>query len=314
MKKLVPLALVLCMCLALLAGCGSDAENSSSESSVDSTVKSVEEASENSDSSSSDTEDVDASFEELPDGDIKDAITSASANLHDGTAFGKLLFISETDTTSVSVDVKINSSSYADKDEIAEEFVSFAEELCSACEDDFSYSSLGFSLYVDNEYIAILNTTLSNGHFYAPLGAMVMDDSYSQLASLVEYSSDFATADENSDLEGLKEYFNSDTTTDVVDGTAMIYIPVEKVTAENLYSVAGIFFDDDRSSELYMEMGVSRTFSKLDRYVFRVCTADQEQILDFIYEYNSDTILDFDATMEYNEKYAKEIAEFSDMT
>lgn len=314
MKKFGSLALVLCMCLAFLAGCSSNTENSSAESSVDSKAESVAEASENSDSSSSKTEDIDASFEELSDGNIKDAIASAAANLHDGTAFGKLLFISETNTTSVSVDVKINSSSYADKDEIAEEFVSFAEELCSACEDDFSYSSLGFSLYVDDEYIAILNTTLSNGHFYAPLGVIVMDDSYSQLTFLVEYSSNFATADENSDLEGLREYFNSDTTTDVVAGTAMIYIPVEKVTAENLYSVAGIFFDDDRSSELYMEMESSRIFSKLDRYVFRVCTTDQEKILDFIYEYNSDTMLDFDATMEYNEKYAKEIAEFSDMT
>ena len=57
-------------------------------------------------------------------------------------------------------------------------------------------------------------------------------------------------------------------------------------------------------------MEASRIFSKLDRYVFRVCTTDQEKILDFIYEYNSDTMLDFDATMEYNEKYAKEIANF----
>lgn len=314
MKKMVSLALVLCMCLALLTGCGSGTEGSSSESSVDSKAESVAEASENSDSSSSDVENLGASFKELPDGDIKNAIASAAANLHDGTAVGKLLFISETNTTSVSVDVKINSSSYADKNEIAEEFVSFAEELCSDCEDDFPYSSLGFSLYVDDEYIAILNTTLSNGHFYAPLGVTVMDDSYSQLTFLVEYSSNFAAADENSDLEGLKEYFNSDTTTDVVDSTAMIYIPVEKVTAENLYSAADIFFDDDRLSKLYMEMEVSRTFSKLDRYVFRVCTTNKEKILDFIYEYNSDSMMDFDATMEYNKKYAKEIAEFSDMT
>lgn len=314
MKKFVSLALVLCMCLAFLSGCGSGTEGSYSESSVDSKVESVAEVSENSDTPSSDTEDVGASYGELSDSDIKDAIASAAANLHDGTAIGKLLFISETNTTSISVDVKINSSSYTDKDEIAEEFVAFAEELCSACEDDFSYSSLGFSLYVDDEYIAILDTTLSNGHFYAPLGVIVMDDSYSQLAFLVEYSSNFATADENSDLEGLKEYFNSDTTTDVVDGTAMIYIPVEKVTAENLYSVANIFFDEDRSSELYMEMEASRIFSNLDRYVFRICTTDQEKIMDFICEYNSDTIMDFDATMECNEKYAKEIAEFSDMT
>lgn len=314
MKKMVSLALVLCMCLAFLTGCGSGMENSSTESSVDSEVESVVESSEDPDSSSSDVENLGASFKELPDGDIKNAIASAAANLHDGTAFGKLLSISETDTTSVSVQVKINSSSYADKDEIAEEFVSFAEELCSDCEDDFPYSSLGFSLYVDDEYIAILNTTLSNGHFYAPLGVTVMDDSYSQLAFLVEYSSSFATANENSALEGLIEYFNADTTTDVVDGSAMIYIPVEEVTAENLYSAAGIFFDDDRLSKLYIEMEASRAFSKLDRYVFRVCTTDKEKILDFIYEYNSDAMMDFDATIEYNEKYAKEIAEFSDMT
>lgn len=46
MKKLVSLALVLCMCVALLAGCGSDAENSSSESSISSNTA----ASENSES------------------------------------------------------------------------------------------------------------------------------------------------------------------------------------------------------------------------------------------------------------------------
>ena len=314
MKKFGSLALVLCMCLAFLAGCSSNTENSSAESSVDSKVESVGEDSENSDSSSSDMEDVDASFEELTDGDIKDAIASAAVNLHDGTAMGKLLFISETDTSSVYVDVKINSSSYADKDEIAEDFVSFAEELCSACEADFPYSSLGFSLYVDDEYIAILSTTLSNGHFLVPLGVTVMDDSYSELDFLVEHSTYFAAADENSSLESLIEYFNADTTTEVDAGSAMIYIPIEEVTAENIYSVASIFFDEDRSSELYMEMEASRIFSNLDRYVFRVCTTDQEQILDFIYEYNSDTMLDFDATMEYNEKYAKEIAEFSDMT
>lgn len=70
MKKLVPLALVLCMCLALLAGCGSDAENSSSESSISSNTETSESSvstEENSDTSneSSDASDENSDANEL---------------------------------------------------------------------------------------------------------------------------------------------------------------------------------------------------------------------------------------------------------
>lgn len=307
MKKLVSLALVLCTCLALLAGCGSDAENSSSESSISSNT----EASENSESA--DTAESETDTKELPNGTVKDSIESQAAKLKDGTVEVEVL-TSEKIGDYLDICVYLNFVSYGSEDEISEEFVSFAENVCKGFETDFAYASADFTLYVDKEYAASFDVSFENGRFISPLGAVVLDESYQMVDSRVKSSSYFSDSESNSSLKGLIKYFNADTTTDVEDGSAMIYIPVEEVTAENLYSVASIFLDEDRLSELYVEMEVSRTFSNLDRYVFRVCTTDQEQILDFIYEYNSDTMLDFDATMEYNEKYAKEIAEFSDMT
>lgn len=312
MKKLISAMLCLAMCLSLFVGCSSVPEESLDSDTISSEAG-VSENSNPSSSGTSDEESMEVSSEELPDGAIKDAISSAAVNLQSGTASGELMFSSEIDNPSVSVKVEINSASYEDKDEIAENFVSFAEELCSACEIDFPYSSLGFSLYVDDDYVALLTTSLSNGHFYAPLGVVIMDDDYSQLDFLVEYSSYFAAANENSSLEGFIEYFNSDTTTEVSLGSAIIHIPIEEVTADNIYAVAKIFYDEEESTDLYMEMEVSRAYSKLDRYVFDICTTDQEQVVDFIFEYSSDEMLDFETDVEYNEKYAKEIAEFSDM-
>lgn len=307
MKKFGSLALVLCMCLAFLMGCSSNTENSSAESSVSSDT----ETSENSESV--DITESKTDVKKLPDGTVKDSIDAQAAKLVDGTVEVEVL-TSDKIGDYLDICVYLNFAGYENEAAVSEEFVSFAENACKDFETDFGYASADYTLYVDRKYTASFVASFENGHFISPLGAVVLDETYQMVDSRVRTSSYFSNSEDNSSLEGLSEYFDTDVTTDVVDDSAMIYIPVEKVTAENLYSVAGIFFDDDRLSELYVEMEASRIFSKLDRYVFRVCTTDQEKILDFIYEYNSDTMLDFDATMEYNDKYAKEIAEFSDMT
>lgn len=307
MKKLVSLALVLCMCLALLVGCSSGTENSSSESSVSSDTETSESF------QSADTTESKTDTKKLPDGTVKNSIEAQAAKLKDGTAEAEVLS-SEKIGDYLDISVYLNFAGYENKEGISEEFVSFAENVCKDFETDFAYASADFTLYVDEEYVASFAASFEDGYFTSPLGAVVLDETYQMIDARVRSSSYFTGSEGSSSLEGLAEYFNTDVTTDIVDGNAMIYIPVEEVTAENLYSVASIFFDEDRSSELYVEMEASRIFSNLDRYVFRVCTTDQEQILDFIYEYNSDTMLDFDTTMEYNDKYAKEIAEFSDMT
>lgn len=307
MKKLVSLALTLCMCLCLLAGCGSGTEGSSSESSVSSDTETSESF------QSADTTESKTDTKKLPDGTVKNSIEVQAAKLKDGTAEAEVLS-SEKIGDYLDISVYLNFTGYENKEGISEEFVSFAENVCKDFETDFAYASADFTLYVDEEYVASFVASFEDGYFTSPLGAVVLDETYQMIDTRVRSSSYFTGSEGSSSLEGLAEYFDTDVTTDIVDGNAMIYIPVEEVTAENLYSVASIFFDEDRSSELYVEMEASRIFSNLDRYVFRVCTTDQEQILDFIYEYNSDTMLDFDTTMEYNDKYAKEIAEFSDMT
>lgn len=307
MKKLVSLALTLCMCLALLVGCSSGTEDSSSESSVSSDTETSESF------QSADTTESKTDTKKLPNETVKNSIEAQAAKLKDGTAEAEVLS-SEKTGDYLDISVYLNFAGYENQEGISEEFVSFAENVCKDFETDFAYASADFTLYVDEEYVASFAASFEDGYFTSPLGAVVLDETYQMIDTRVRSSSYFTGSEGSSSLEGLAEYFNTDVTTDIVDGNAMIYIPVEEVTAENLYSVASIFFDEDRSSELYVEMEASRIFSNLDRYVFRVCTTDQEQILDFIYEYNSDTMLDFDATMEYNDKYAKEIAEFSDMT
>lgn len=301
MKKLISSMLVLCMCLALLVGCDSGTESSDSSATV---------VSENSISSNSTENDTDT--KELPDRAVKDSIEAQATKLKDGTVEVEVL-TSDKIGDYLDICVYLNFAGYENEEAVSEEFVSFAENACKDFETNFAYASADFTLYVDKEYVASFVASFEDGYFTSPLGAVVLDETYQMIDTRVSSSSYFTGSESGSSLEGLTEYFDTDVTTNIVNGNAMIYIPVETVTAESLYSVASIFFDEGRSSELYVEMEASRIFSDLDRYVFRVCTIDQEKILDFIYEYNSDTMMDFDVTMEYNEKYAEEIAKFSDM-
>lgn len=196
MKKLVSLALVLCMCMALLAGCGSDAENSSSESSISSNT----EASENSESA--DTAESETDTKELPNGTVKDSIESQAAKLKDGFVESEVVPFDVTGDF-ITVSVKLNSTGYKDEEDIANEFVSFAENVCKDIENDFPYSSVEFMLYVDNSRVASIAASLINEHFTIPLDAVIRDNNYQIVDSKIKQSSYFKSSSENSDANQL---------------------------------------------------------------------------------------------------------------
>lgn len=196
MKKLVSLVLTLCMCLSLLAGCGSDAENSSSESSISSNT----EASENSESA--DTAESETDTKELPNGTVKDSIESQAAKLKDGFVESEVVPFDVTGDF-ITVSVKLNSTGYKDEEDIANEFVSFSENVCKDIEMDFPYSSVEFMLYVDNSHVVSIAASLINGHFTIPLDAVVRDDNYQIVDSKVKQSSYFASSNEGSDANEL---------------------------------------------------------------------------------------------------------------
>lgn len=193
MKRFVSLALVFCMCLTLLAGCGSDTESS---------VPSDTETSESSASTNTDESDTDT--KELPDGTVKDSIEAQAAKLKDGTAESEVVSFDLTGDF-ITVSVKLNSASYKDEEDIANEFVSFSENVCKDIEMDFPYSSVEFMLYVDNSHVVSIAASLINGHFTIPLDAVIRDDNYQIVDSKVKQSSYFASSNEGSDANELIE-------------------------------------------------------------------------------------------------------------
>lgn len=196
MKKFGSLALVLCMCLAFLAGCSSNTENSSAESSVSSDT----ETSESSASTNGDQSDTDR--KELPDGTVKNSIEAQAAKLKDGTAESEVVSFDLTGDF-ITVSVKLNSASYIDEEDISNEFVSFAENVCKDMEMDFPYSSVEFMLYVDDSHVVSIAASLINEHFTIPLDAVIRDDNYQIVDSKIKQSSYFASSNEDSNTNEL---------------------------------------------------------------------------------------------------------------
>lgn len=178
MKRCLTFLLAACILCGVLVGCSSapdTSQQSSSSSDISSNV-------------TDDSESTDSSATELPDGPVKDAINTASQTLLNGTASGKLMEEGE----SIAVWVETQSSGYANKEELSSNFVEFIEEFCSNCETDFPYTGVGFSLFVDDDIVAMVTPLFKEGKFILQSDPLIVNDEYSQIKSLVSNSAYFS--------------------------------------------------------------------------------------------------------------------------
>lgn len=300
MKRCLTFLLAACILCGVLFGCSSspgDSQQSSSSSDVNSNV-------------ADDSGSTDSSATELPDGPVKDAINTAAQTLSNGTASGKLMGEGE----SIAVWVETQSSGYANKEELSSNFVEFIEEFCSSCETDFPYTGVGFSLFVDDDIAAMVTPLFKEGKFILQSDPLIVNDEYSQIKSLVNNSAYFSEANTEYSFDGFKEVFNGDTTGEIVNDYAIIHIPVDPATAENIYPLLQVFYDLDSMTDLFVQMEMTRFFEEdVNNFIFQFCTTSGEWVLEYYYVSAGNEMFDYDTSVDYNQAYEPEILKLYEM-
>lgn len=300
MKRCLTFLLAACILCGVLVGCSSapdTSQQSSSSSDISSNV-------------TDDSESTDSSATELPDGPVKDAINTASQTLLNGTASGKLMEEGE----SIAVWVETQSSGYANKEELSSNFVEFIEEFCSNCETDFPYTGVGFSLFVDDDIVAMVTPLFKEGKFILQSDPLIVNDEYSQIKSLVSNSAYFSGASEEYSFDGFKEIFNDNTTGEIVNNYAIIHIPVDPATAENIYPLLDVFYDTDSMTDLFVQMEMTRIFERdVDNFTFQFCTTSGEWVLEYYYNSAGDEMFNYDTGVDYNQAFESEILKLYEM-
>lgn len=262
-----------------------------------------------------DSEDEDVEFEDITDETTLSAIKAAEGNLSDGSISGHITKTADNEQT-LSITISLNASSYNSKEEIAEEFISASETFLKKCEANFLYSDVFFTFSTDTGTLAIFSADYKQGQFIPSIiGVHVLQEEYSNaMEKAYNSSSYFQKEHNNSLLYSVAEVFGDNVSTEVSGNKAIFSIPIESPTAQDLYSAAYVFFDEEAYLNLITKIEVSKyLIDTINIYTFRFTTKDGEKIMDIILTSQEDSVFDYTADYDFNEDFIDIISEVTDM-
>lgn len=261
-------------------------------------------------------EDAEYEFEDITDETTLSAMDAVEKSLFDGTISGYISTNSLDNTPGVTISISLNPASYDTKDKIAEEFITCSEIFLKKCEGSFLYSDVCFMFYMDKNMIAMLSAQYENEKFTSGIAALyVSQEDYSvSMETAYNNSLYFQNGYNRSFLDSVSEIFGDNVSTEVNGNQAIFSIPIESPTAEDLYSAAYIFFDEEACSNLITKIAASKAFADaINIYTFRFTTKDGEKIMDIILISQEDSVFDYTTDYDFNEDFIDIISEVTDM-